>query len=167
MNKQIFSLAVIISAVLMPACFAAEVGQSVPECLLKVQGQAQPFEFKKFLGKVVYVDFWASWCGPCAKSFPFMNQLQSHADEQGLSIVAVNVDESVSDAEGFLANQPAMFPIVMDANQQCAKAFGVQAMPSTYLIDRKGIVRYVHLGFRESESNTLKQQVEQLLQESP
>lgn len=147
---------------------ALEAGQPVSACkLANHNGDQHLIDLQALRGQVVYVDFWASWCGPCAKSFPFMNRLQNALQDKGLHIVAINVDEVVDDAEQFLKNQPATFQVAMDSDSQCAKAFDVRAMPSTYLIDRKGIVRHVHLGFRESEADALEEQVNQLLKENP
>lgn len=147
---------------------ALEVGQPVPACrLVNRSDDRNLIDLRAMQGQVVYVDFWASWCGPCAKSFPFMNRLHNAQLDKGLRVVAINVDELADDAEQFLKNQPAAFQVAMDGDSQCAKAFEVQAMPSTYLIDRKGMVRHIHLGFRESEADALEDQVNQLLNETP
>lgn len=143
-------------------------GVDAPSCNIKTLGNSNALvDLSRLRGQVIYVDFWASWCGPCAKSFPYMNTLHANFKDSGLKIVAVNVDEQVADAEAFLREQPAEFSIALDADQACAKSFDVQAMPSTYLVDRKGKVRYIHLGFRGSEAETLQSQVRQLLSESP
>lgn len=143
-------------------------GSDVPACSIASLGNSDAvIELSQLRGQVVYVDFWASWCGPCAKSFPFMNTLHASFKDHGLKIIAVNVDEQVADAEAFLRQQPAEFSIALDAEQMCAKSFDVQAMPSTYLVDRKGKVRYVHMGFRSSEAENLESQVKRLLSESP
>ncbi|MCK9604899.1 MAG: TlpA family protein disulfide reductase [Methylomonas sp.] len=146
---------------------AVDVGQAAPACAIASSDNNEKADFQAARGQVVYVDFWASWCGPCAKSFPFMNRLHAGLADKGLQIVAVNVDENLADAESFLNKQPAGFKVAWDSESECAKLFNVQAMPSTYLIDRKGVVRYVHLGFRESEAVELEEQVKQLLNESP
>lgn len=146
---------------------AIDVGQAVPVCGTTTLINRSQINFQSLRGQVVYVDFWASWCGPCAQSFPFMNRLHSALQDKGLHIVAINVDENTDDAEQFLKNQPAKFKVALDSDNQCAKNFDVRAMPSTYLIDRKGIVRHVHLGFRDSEADVLEEQVNQLLKEAP
>ncbi|MDO9103468.1 MAG: TlpA disulfide reductase family protein [Methylovulum sp.] len=160
---------ILLSAVLAlgaaPAALAAEKGDTLPDCRLTAAGDNSLFKLKQFEGKVLYVDFWASWCGPCAKSFPFLNQLDHDYRERGLQIIGVNLDEQVADAESFLAKYPASFKIAADTNQQCALDFGVKAMPSSYLVDRKGHIRHIHLGFRAGEAEELKVLVEQLLAE--
>ena len=142
---------------------AVTVGNATPDCALSSLDGGQTSGLNQYRGKVVYVDFWASWCGPCAKSFPFLNDLHTQLGAQGLQIVGVNLDEKADDAKDFLAKYPASFTIAADASKQCAKDFGVKAMPSSYLIDRKGIVHHIHLGFRPGEAKELRELVEELL----
>lgn len=144
---------------------AAEQGDAMPDCALTSAGDVTRYNLKQYQGKVLYVDFWASWCGPCAKSFPFLNHLDHEFKERGLQIIGINLDENPGDADAFLAKYPASFKIAADVNQQCAMDFGVKAMPSSYLIDRKGRIRHIHLGFRAGEAEALNVLVEQLLAE--
>ena len=146
---------------------AIESGGAVPECTLTGIGDGSTYDTKQFLGKVVYVDFWASWCGPCAKSFPFLNQLHTELKDKGLQIIGVNLDENPEDAKAFLAKNPVDFTLAADTGEQCARKFDVKAMPSSYVVDRKGIVRHVHLGFRPGEAEDVHKLVAQLLAETP
>lgn len=117
-------------------------------------------------GKVVLVDFWASWCGPCLQSFPWMNGLHAkHADE-GLVILAVNLDQERAQADAFLKKLPPQFRVEYDAEGTLAKSFGVQAMPTSFLIGRDGTVRARHAGFRDKQRAGREQEIEQLLKES-
>ncbi len=134
---------------------AADNAPAAPACKLAVTNAPTATELAQYHGQVVYVDFWASWCGPCRQSFPFMNQLQSDFGDQGLTVVALNLDEEASDAQAFLASHPASFKIATGANQACASSFHVEAMPSSYLIDRAGKVRYIHHGFRAGDAELL------------
>ncbi len=143
------------------------VGQPAPACELAGLGNGTAVNTAQFKGKVVYVDFWASWCIPCAKSFPVLNQIHRDLRERGLQIVGVNVDEHSADADGFLQKHPADFTVGADAKGICPKAFGVVAMPSGYLIDRQGVIRHIHYGFREGEIDTLRADLEHLLGETP
>ena len=116
-------------------------------------------------GKVVLVDFWASWCGPCLQSFPWMNGLHAtHADD-GLVIVAVNLDQDRALADAFMKKVPAQFRIEYDQAGQLARAFGVEAMPTSFLIGRDGTVRARHSGFRDKQRAGREQEIEQLLKE--
>lgn len=144
---------------------AAEIGDSVPDCSLTSLDSTAPISIKSTAGEVVYLDFWASWCGPCAKSFPFMNELSKKYKDKGFKIVAVNLDENIDDAKAFLAKIPANFTIAVDTGGQCAQRFEVKAMPSSYLIGRDGNIRHIHLGFRSEESEKVGVLVDQLLTE--
>ncbi len=144
-----------------------QTGKSAPDCKLSPLGESSEKMLSQYRGKVVYLDFWASWCGPCAQSFPFMNKLHKDLSGKGLQIIGVNLDEDAADAKGFLAKTPAQFTILADASGECPQKYDVKAMPSTYLIDRSGVVRQVHLGFKNGESAQLSQQVEALLNEAP
>lgn len=119
----------------------------------------------QFAGKVVYVDFWASWCVSCLASFPFMDQLQREFGPQGLQIVAVNMDENAADARRFLSSHKPGFPVALGNNSQCAKRFGVNAMPATYFVDRNGKIRAVHAGFHPGEAGPIRAAIEALLKE--
>ena len=110
-------------------------------------------------GKVVYVDFWASWCGPCRQSFPWMADLQRRYGPQGFEVVAINVDKKRADAERFLASTPAAFTVVYDPAGATPSAWDVRAMPSSYLIDRQGRVVHVDQGFREMDKPVLEARV--------
>ncbi len=141
-------------------------GQAAPSCSLSKIGGGAEKKLDSFKGQVVYVDFWASWCGPCAQSFPFMNKLHRELSSKGLAIVGVNLDEKADDATGFLTKTPAHFEILADVGGSCPQGFGVKAMPSSYLIDRHGVVRHIHLGFKPSETEALRKEVDALLLEA-
>jgi len=146
--------------------FSVEAGYSAPSCELKqLVQESTAINLEQYKGKVLYLDFWASWCGPCVKSFPYMNKLESDLKSQGLQVIAVNLDEDINEAYEFLEKVPANFLLVQDSQQKCAKAFELQAMPTSYLIDRQGIVRHVHLGFRSGEVGELQSKIKQLLAE--
>jgi thiol-disulfide isomerase/thioredoxin len=167
MKKQQFlqSLLGLVIFCANPLVFAAGVGSPMPACNVSPIGESQSSDLSQYKGQVIYVDFWASWCGPCAKSFPFLNEMHKQLKGQGLQIVGVNLDENPDEAKAFLAKYPASFTVVADVSKQCAKDFGVKAMPSSYIIDRKGVVHHVHLGFRPGEAKELRVLVEKLLGE--
>jgi thiol-disulfide isomerase/thioredoxin len=145
---------------------AVESGGAAPGCMLTGIGDGSTYDTRQFLGKVVYVDFWASWCGPCAKSFPFLNQLHNTLKDKGLQVIGVNLDENSEDAKAFLTDYPVDFTVATDKGEQCARKFDVKAMPSSYVVDRNGIVRHIHLGFRPGEAEDVRKRVEQLLAET-
>jgi thiol-disulfide isomerase/thioredoxin len=108
---------------------------------------------ENFDGKVVVVDFWASWCVPCRRSFPWMNSMQKKYAERDLVIVAVNVDREREAAKRFLAEFPAEFRVHYDHEAILAKQFGVKVMPSTFVIGRDGAVIARHRGFKVHEQD--------------
>ena len=142
---------------------AVEVKSTMPACTVSPLGDTKTEDLQQYKGQVVYVDFWASWCVPCAHSFPFLNELHREFKDKGLQIVGINMDENVEDATAFLAKTPAQFTIVADTSAQCAKDFDVKAMPSSYLIDRKGVVHHVHQGFRSEDIKELRTLLAHLL----
>ena len=105
------------------------------------------FDLSQYRGKVVYLDFWASWCKPCRQSFSWMNAMQQKYSADGLVIVAVNVDEQRSDADEFLREMPASFAIVYDPEGKLAEQYALIGMPSSFLIGKDGTVIQKHEGF--------------------
>ena len=127
----------------------------------KADGSA--FDWSVLRGKVVLVDFWASWCGPCRQAFPAYDALfKRHADE-GLIVLGVNVDEQRANADRFLKAMPVAFDVVFDVGGKAPEAYGVKAMPSSYVVGRDGRVRAVHLGFKPSDAAGIEAEVREAL----
>lgn len=120
-------------------------------------------ELAALRGKVVYVDFWASWCVPCRESFPWMSEMQRKYGAQGLQIVAINVDVQRKEADQFLSKYPAGFTVLFDTEGSIAKSYAVKVMPSAYLIDKDGRVSARHLGFRDAKKAEVETQIKQML----
>ncbi len=137
-----------------------------PQCKLTTLDGKNAQDWSTLKGQVVYVDFWASWCPPCIQSFSFMTQLTHDFKEKGLHVIGVNLDEDQQDAKDFLIQHPVNFSVLMDETKQCAQDFGVIAMPSTYIIDKNGLVRHIHRGFRTGEADKLRHLIKQLLAEN-
>ena len=166
MNQRLFTLCcVLLTLSCLRTADAAETGSQVPDCVLSSVTDAQRHTLRQFHGKVLYVDFWASWCPPCAQSFPFLNELNQDFKDKDLQVIGIGMDQAPEDTKAFLAKYPADFAVMADIDEKCAKDFDVKAMPSSYLVDRKGIVRHVHLGFRSGDAKELRALVEQLLAE--
>jgi len=120
-----------------------------------------------FRGKVIYLDFWASWCPPCRSAFPKIDRIYAKYRERGFDVVAVNQDQELGEALRFVEKQPTSFTLVADRDHSIAERYGVKAMPSAYLIDRKGVVRHIHRGFKQDSAAELEQQIVALLEEKP
>lgn len=124
----------------------------------------QPISLEAYRGKVVVVDFWASWCGPCRKSMPFLNELRQQHHGKGFEVLAVNLDARVDEALRFLRDYPVDYPVVHD-NGRLPELYGVPGMPTSYYIDRRGIVRFIHIGFDNSDKSDVRKVVLDLLEE--
>lgn len=109
---------------------------------------ASEFDLREFHGKVVVLDFWASWCVPCRRSFPWMNTMQEKYGDDGLVIIGVNLDANDADAQAFLRETPAQFRIISDPDGTLAREHDVIAMPTSYIFDRNGKLVTRHLGFK-------------------
>ena len=126
-------------------------------------GDKQNINLEKLKGKVVYLDFWASWCDPCRKSFPWMNDMHSRYDSKKFTIIAVNLDSSKDDAKNFLDKVPANFQIAYDPDGTVATKYDLKAMPTSYLIDKKGQLVLVHKGYRESDTTSIETKINKLI----
>ena len=143
---------------------AAKPTNQAPDFIL--EGQQKQIELSKYHGTIVYVDFWASWCQPCRKSFTWMNKMQSLYGSEGFKVIAINLDESRKKADKFLQQTPANFDVAFDPQGNTAEAYNVKAMPSSYLIDKKGNVVHANLGFRGNDEDELETKIRQLLRQS-
>jgi len=132
-----------------------------------VGGAADSLQLSDYRGKVVVLDFWASWCVPCRRSFPWMNQMQKKYGDDGLVIIAVNLDNDLSDAEEFLQHYPADFSIAYDHDRKLAYEYGVEAMPSSFLIDRDGTLIERHLGFKSGKTDEYEAAIVSALRSAP
>lgn len=133
---------------------AAEVGQSAPP--FSLPGRDGNLTLAALQGKVVFLDFWASWCVPCRQSFPWMNQMQARYAARGLHVLAINVDKQRADADAFLAKIPAQFAIAFDASGDTPRAYGVKGMPTSLLIGADAGVVLQHAGFRDDDKGPLE-----------
>ena len=128
--------------------------------------QPGALDLSAYRGKVVVVDFWASWCVPCRRSFPWLNGMQDRYGGEGLVIVGVNVDRERENANAFLEDFPARFRIVFDPDAGLAKEFGVQGMPSSFIIGRDGQPRGGHIGFKVKKQDDYEAAIVAALQET-
>lgn len=166
MNRRLFSRRLlplcIVLALAAPPAWAVDAGEPAPALrLATAKGDAVALD--RLRGQVVYVDFWASWCAPCRRSFPWMNEMQAKYGAKGFTVVGVNVDKKRPDAERFLAQNPAGFTIVYDEAGATPSAWGVKGMPSSYLIDGTGQVVFVERGFTDEHKVAMEQRIARLL----
>jgi thiol-disulfide isomerase/thioredoxin len=132
----------LVAASLLCCALAAPAAESPP----------LPPALAAYQGKLVYLDFWASWCGPCAESFPWLNRMHEKYGAD-LVVVGVNVDESAKAADGFLKKHPARFDIVRDPEGKLPEHYRIEGMPSSVLIAPDGRVLHQHSGFRSEDTH--------------
>jgi thiol-disulfide isomerase/thioredoxin len=145
----------------LPALAGVQVGDTFPDLkAFKLEGKLP----ESTAGKPVFVDFWASWCGPCAESFPVLNELYKKYSDRGLIVIAVNLDENRPDMEHFLKDHPVSFVVVRDSSESVVKKLGLKTFPSSFILDSTGKVRYAHSGFHgEKTKKEYTQEIESLL----
>jgi cytochrome c biogenesis protein CcmG, thiol:disulfide interchange protein DsbE len=147
-----------------PAASALAVGDPVPD--FRLPGLLAKGELSKrhLLGRVIYLDFWASWCGPCRKSMPVLDGLYRELGDRGFAVVAINMDSDLSEAHRFLQRYPVSYPLLKDNNDAAMHLFKVSGLPSGFLLDRDGRIRLLHRGFREGDEDKLRREVLDLLE---
>jgi thiol-disulfide isomerase/thioredoxin len=141
------------------------IGQPAPAFTLPLRGGSAPLALDKLRGQVVMVNFWASWCEPCRKEFPLLDQIYKKYKPAGFTLVGVNVEPDAKDAESFIAKTPVTFPILFDKDSSVSKLYHVSGMPTTVLIDRKGVLRWVHRSYVPGDENEYLNQVRAILME--
>ncbi|HXG29487.1 MAG TPA: TlpA disulfide reductase family protein [Nevskiales bacterium] len=144
---------------------AATPGQPAPAFSAEALQGAGPIELAHYRGKVVLLDFWASWCPPCRQSLPAFERLRAEYGTAGFEVIAVNLDERPQDGLDFLKKYPVTYPTVRDPQGRLARLYDVRAMPMSYLIDRQGVLRQVHPGFNKKDLPRLRAAVAELLGE--
>ena len=143
---------------------AVEIGKPAPAFALTAISGGTSISLEQLKGKVVFVDFWASWCGPCRQSLPQYEKLRTELADKPFAIIAINLDEETADATAFLKQHPVNYTILRDPAGDVPKAFGLVGMPTSYLIDRDGIVRAVHTGFDPPDIDKLRVEIHALLE---
>ena len=139
-----------------------EAGMDVPSLdKYSLVGDAPSLE-----GKVTLIDFWASWCAPCKAAFPEMEKLYQEFVDEGFQIIAVSVDQKERAMQQFLDRRKPSFTTVHDASQKLVEQAGIQVMPTSFMIDKKGVIRFAHEGWHGKKSvRNLTEEIQTLLAE--
>jgi peroxiredoxin len=144
---------------------ATEVGDVAPAFKLARLDGSGEIKLGDLRGKIVFLDFWASWCGPCQKSMPEFDAMAKQLPADRFALIGVNVDKDVGAAKKALAKRPVSYTILSDPSGTLPGRYGVETMPMAYLIDGDGAIRYVHKGFRDGDIEKLRQHIDKLLAE--
>ena len=137
---------------------------AAPDFTLKSQ-KNDNLKLSELRGKVVLINFWASWCGPCRQEMPVLDELYRHYRSLDFTILGVNVEQNSDDAKSLLKDVPVTFPILFDTENKISKLYDVKGMPSTVLVDRDGNIRYVHMGYEPGVESEYQTQIRALIRE--
>lgn len=165
-------LALITILLLSGVASALEVGAQAPAFALpglRAEDGAATVELAAYRGKVVYVDFWASWCAPCIVSTPLLNELRNRLVQAGkaFEVVAINVDKDPADGIDFLLDEPVQYKALSDPQGNTPALYEVKGMPTAYLLDGNGQIRLIHEGFKPADITEIEAEVTKLLAELP
>jgi len=152
--------------VIASTAFAASGDASGPApafTLTSLSGQQAALS--QYKGQVIMVNFWATWCGPCQQEMPLLEQMYKKYKPAGFTLIGVNVDKEAPPVKELLARKPVSFPVLLDPANQVSKAYHVDEMPSSVIIDRKGEIRYIHRGYRPGDENEYQDRIRQLIRE--
>ncbi len=164
MKRHLFRKLLLMIFFILPFSVSAiSVGETVPSFKARTIDGSKSIALEDYRGKVVWLDFWASWCPPCLKSLPKYNDLRREIGTSNFEVVAINVDENTDDARKFLQKHPVSYPIAKDPKGILPGVFGVKAMPTSYLIDKNGVVQYVHTAFKEGDIDKLRVEIQKLI----
>jgi len=142
---------------------AGDIGD--PAKLEAVLINGQKVDLEQWKGKVVMVNFWATWCGPCQQEMPLLDQMYKKYKPAGFTLIGVNVDKEAPAVKDLMARKPVSFPVLLDPANEVSKAYHVNEMPSSVIIDRKGEIRYIHRGYRPGDENEYQDRIRQLIRE--
>lgn len=162
--KQISALLLGVTLLFSGAVFAKSVNQEAPNIALP-GANGQLIKLSDFKGQVVMVNFWASWCQPCRTEMPLIEDLYQRYKKIGFTVLGVNVDEDPKNGQKMLKETPVSFPVVYDSKNKFIEKYQVQAMPSTYMVDRKGNIREIHRGYKDGDEAEYEKYIRKLLRE--
>lgn len=144
---------------------ALEAGDRAPEFAAPSLMGDENVELSRYRGKIVYLDFWASWCAPCLTAIPEIEEMRGEFPASDFQIIAINLDQKTKKAKRFLKKNPIGYPSASDPKGRLPEKFGVETMPTSFLIDRDGVIRYVHRGFKRGDGSRLRSEIRSLLED--
>ena len=158
------SLVALAALVVASGWLSAETPKPAPDVALR-SADGTAVQLADYKGKVLLVDFWASWCVPCKTSFPALDAIYREYQPRGLEVLAVNLDEERRKADAFLSAHPHRMTVLFDPRGTAPVAFGVKGMPTSFVIDKSGTIRFTHMGYSGDVDVRYRQEITQLLSE--
>jgi peroxiredoxin len=164
-TNRLLALTVLTAVATMTAA-AATLQTGAPAPAFQLNSNAgKPLALADFRGQIVLLNFWASWCGPCRQEMPILEQLNRQYHGKGVTLLGVNVEPDSAAAVAWLKATPVTFPILFDTESKVSSLYEVAGMPNTVIIDRKGLVRYIHRGYSAGAENDYLNQIRALIRE--
>ena len=162
--KSIIKHAALGVVLLVAAASAADSSGPAPAFTL-TDLAGQQAALSQYKGQVVMVNFWATWCGPCQQEMPLLDAMYKKYKPAGFTLLGVNVDKEAPPVKALMERKPVSFPVLLDPANAVSKAYNVNEMPSTVIVDRKGRIRYIHRGYRPGDENEYQDRIRQLIRE--
>lgn len=156
-------LAAAVAMLAMPAG-AVTVQDTAPDFTLKSLEGAN-LRLDEYRGQVVLINFWASWCGPCRQEMPLLDRLHQRYVDTGFAVLGINVEGEEAPARALIDKIPVTFPVLIDEGQLVSELYNLEAMPSTVVLDRDGVVRYIHRGYKPGDEAKYVEVVRELIRE--
>jgi peroxiredoxin len=139
-------------------------GQSAPDFALK-SATGENLRLSEYRGDVVMINFWATWCGPCRQEMPLLDDLYTRYERVGFNLLGVNIDDDSRRAMQMVKDLGVSFPVLFDDSKVVSELYQVEAMPVTVIVDREGLVRYVHHGYKPGYEEHYLTEIRSLLRE--
>ncbi len=144
--------------------FAVGLREEAPDFTLKSL-EGTNLRLEEYRGQVVLINFWASWCGPCRQEMPVLDRLHHRYEDTGFAVLGINVEGDSGSAQEIVDKTNVTFPILLDDGQKVSELYSLEAMPSTVVVDRDGVIRYIHRGYKPGDEAKYVEVVKELIRE--
>ena len=166
MLQSLLAASSLVLATTLPAASALAVGvdAEAPDFTLETLSGGN-LRLEEMRGQVVLINFWASWCGPCRQEMPILDRIHSRYEDTGFAVLGVNVEGKKGPAQKIVDKTNVRFPVLIDAAQDVSETYDLKAMPTTVVVDRDGVVRYIHRGYKPGDEAKYIEVVKNLISE--
>ncbi|MCZ6855807.1 MAG: TlpA disulfide reductase family protein [Gammaproteobacteria bacterium] len=164
MSKLGWSLVALFTMFFVSHVQAVGVSDKAPDFTLRSL-EGNNLRLEEYRGQVVLINFWASWCGPCRQEMPLLDRLHHRYEDTGFTVLGVNVEGDLEPAQEIVDQTKVTFPVLIDQDQRVSELYDLEAMPSTVVVDRDGVIRYIHLGYKPGDEAKYIEVVKKLIRE--